>query len=311
MTDGILTGLRLRDLGIVASTWLRFAMRSGGGVISLFIVVVIGLFLTSFVIDRAQAILVPGKSAAATATRSTAEREDAANKIDAMVGAILTGVLPEGPDTKEDIAFLTKERPAVFSGVLIFLLYLIPFAACSAAFNQTASDIGSRGLRFLLSRTERPNIFVGRFLSAACFLGLALAFLIAVVTLYVALRFPIYGVGEMALAGLEGWAQLWIFSLPFIALCSWISSTQRSPFAALAVCYAVAILPWWLLALAASSLGALDIDWGWLEMLTPWDWRHGLMSASGLTRLKCHGAMFGFTAIFLVLGLINFRKRDL
>ncbi|MCB9832960.1 MAG: ABC transporter permease subunit [Planctomycetes bacterium] len=307
MSDGMFTGLRPRDLGVVGSTWFRFAMRSGGGVVALFIVVVAGLWLTAFVFSKAEPLL-------RIEARADESPERQQQRVDAAVGLLvksqLQGSIPEG-EMEAAVELLTRERPAVLSGILLLLLVIVPFAACSAAFNQTASDIGSKGLRFLLSRTERPNIFVGRFLAAAGFLGLALALLVAALTLYIGIRFPFYGKVTLLSAAIEGWWILFVFGLPFVALCSWLSSTQRTPFAALALCYVVSLLPWWILAFLVGAMKSLDTDLEWLNRLTPWGWRMQLTAPGFLPRLASHGAMLGFTALFLVLGLLNFRKRDL
>ena len=304
-SDGILTGLRGRDLNIVGATWVRFAIRSGGGVVALFIVLVIGLYFSSFVLDQAVNLVTPGEGAEIS-------QEKAASRVEGLARNFLGGLLVVDEHKQDaEIDFLTKERPAVLSANFILLFFLVPFAACAAAFNQTASDIGTRGLRFLLSRTERPNIFVGRFLGATFFMAVSLAVLVAVVTLYTTTRIGVYSLGDSLLSSAEGWLALFAFSVPFIALCSWISCTQRTPFASLALCYCAAVLPWLLLKVVVGMMDGLDIDIEFLNYLTPWHWRHDLLASEALIRLRGAGLMIGFTLLFLFGGLVNFKKRDL
>ncbi len=52
-------------------------------------------------------------------------------------------------------------------------------------------------------------------------------------------------------------------------------------------------------------------DLAWMEKLMPWGWKYDLLSHDIGTRLLAIAVMLGFTALFMVLGLRGFGKRDL
>jgi hypothetical protein len=56
--------------------------------------------------------------------------------------------------SETQLDYLTTDKPVLISAILVLLLLVTPFLSCLAGFNQTAGDISTRGLRFLLIRTE-------------------------------------------------------------------------------------------------------------------------------------------------------------
>ena len=129
--------------------------------------------------------------------------------------------------------FLVTDRPALLSAILLILIFGMPLTVPLVAFNQVSGDVQSRGLRYLLVRTERANIFFGRFLGTAIFTIAVTAFLVATITLYLGLRIQIYPGGVLAAWGLRGVLVLAVLVLPYIALCSWVSASIDSPFLSL------------------------------------------------------------------------------
>jgi ABC-type transport system involved in multi-copper enzyme maturation permease subunit len=159
----------------------------------------------------------------------------------------------------------------------------------------------------LLLRTERANVFFGRFLGTLVFTLAMLAILIAVIFLYLALKAKFYPTGEVALWLIQGYVALALFSLPYIALCSWISASIDSPFISLVVCELIIFgIPAFV---ALTSRGLKGIKY--LDYLTPWPLKYQLLHPDALHVLGAALAMFAFTGVLLWLGMRTFQTRDL
>jgi hypothetical protein len=149
---------------------------------------------------------------------------------------------------------------------------------------------------------------VGTFIFSA----LTTLFTMGVIVGYLAIRYGIYPVGDLIAWGLYGWAVVNLFSLPYIALCTWISTTVASPFGALAVAQLAIGVPIVLINYA-QLMGAFEdarkLDW--LDRLTPWGWKFDLLHPDPGTVATAVAVMLGFFALFLFLGARHFVKRDL
>ncbi|MFT7617310.1 MAG: hypothetical protein ACI97A_000946 [Planctomycetota bacterium] len=303
--DGIFTGLRVSDLQIIGSTWMRFAFRSGGGVVSLFLVLVIGLMIPVAAITQIEKLATPmGASELSQSERIKMISESS------IITGIVEGLVEDGDDDGGEItSYLIKEKPAMLSLALLMMLYIVPFGACAAAFNQTAGDIGSRGLRFILPRVERSNIFLGRFISAFLFVTLSFVILISVVTGYLYFKISIYSFSDLALWGMQGIVSYALYALPYVALAAWISCCMKSAFSAMAMTYLAALGPSLFLQIVKAIFSKFGLDW--LPKLMPWGWKFNMFSNDMGDRMMGYGVMLGFTVLFLLVGLMTFRKRDL
>ena len=304
---GLLTGLRFLDLKIIGSTWLRFAFRSGGGVFSLFLVVVIGMFIPAVTLSQMEKLVpshIEGAEQRTLLVKKLAESDDLAS--------IVSGLLDlPGDEARATTIHLLQEHPALLSMALLLMIYIVPFAVSAASFNQTAGDIGTRGLRFLLSRTERPNIFLGRFLAALFFVSMSLVLVVFLVAIYLHFKLDIYPASSLFLWASWGCVSFIFYALPYVALAAWVSCCMRTPFSALAMTYLAALGPTLLLMIAKGILGSISMDLDWLPLLMPWGWKFHLFS-SELSQVVQGGAvMVGFTVLFLLAGLMTFRRRDL
>ncbi len=208
---------------------------------------------------------------------------------------------------EEHADFLLNRRPALVSAILMLLLFFLPFLICLGSFNQLSGDIQYKGLRYLLLRTERSNIFLGRFLGTVVFTLGVLALVLLVLFLYLAFKANYYPAGEVFLWLLQGFLALVLFALPYIALCAWISCAVDSPFVALVICELLAIFPPIFVAIASAIEPNLHVL-GWL---LPWPFRYTLLHPNPLYWLLAVGDMLLFTSLFVFLGLRHFQKRDL
>lgn len=301
--DSSLTGLRRDHIGLIGRYWMRFSMRTGGGLMTVLVVLLAGLTIASIVSTPAEFLMQKsnelGHSGGETASSidSIARSKEVAGVAEWVTGA-------DAPQ----VAYLLQTQPAMLSAMLLMMLMAFPFITCLGAFNQTSGDIGNRGLRYLLLRTERPNIFFGRFLGTLGFLAASLALLLVVLALYLGVKFNIYPLFDLTSWSVQGFLALMMLCLPYVALCAWMSCVIDSAFGSLAICLLVTGFP---IAFLKIANWATQSKADWLERLLPWGWKYDLLSGDVATRLLAYAVMLGFTAMFVSLGARSFRKRDL
>jgi hypothetical protein len=302
------TGLNLKHVALVARFWSRFALRTGGGLVFLLLLVISGLSV-------AAAFITPVEEIAKTRELREASREqgreldtgtliDEAAKTEEVRDVV--SWIAEADSTQTD--YLLETNPALLSAILLVLLMIIPYLACFGGFNQTSGDIQNRGLRYLLLRTERPNIFFGRFAGAAFFTLIYLGAVVTLVLLYVGLKLRIYAAGPLIGWGLQGYVALLFLTLPYLALCSWISAAIDSPFASLVLCFLVTGLP---LAFLWALASVVNADFDAIARILPWGWKYDLLHGEAMKRLVAMLMMLLFTSVFLLIGLRSFHRRDL
>jgi len=292
---------------IIALYSMRFALRSGGGLMFLLIFLTVGLSIASlFIAPLEELVKMDGPDGMSASELSITILESD------MVADAVEWITSSDSAQSE---YLLKDNPALLSAILLILLIAVPFTTCFGAFNQTSGDIASRGLRYLLLRTERSNIFLGRFLGVLLFTIVSVIGTMLVILLYVQFKVGAYPGMDLWLWGFQGLTAIFFLSLPYIALCAWISCMLDTPFGSMAICllisgFSLAILYMLKLALVAS----MEVDpesLGWLVKTVPWGWKYELLHGELTARITAILAMLGFTAAFLFLGLRHFKKRDL
>lgn len=301
--DSLLTGLRLEHVKMIALYWVRFSLRTGGGLVTLLLVLGVGLSVASMFFTPVERLLAQGPEAGFTEgqvaadLKRIAESEQFVDVVQQVTGA----------DEKE-ASYLLSSNPAVLSVIFLVLMWIFPFIACIGSFNQTAGDIGNRGLRYLLLRTERPNILAGRFVGTVGAAKSALALMVVIMLLYIGLKFRIYPGADLVVWGLQGFIAIVLLTLPYIALCTWISCSMDSAFGALAMCLFATGGPVIFLKILDAMLAW---DLAWTQRLIPWGWKYELLSGDVTTRITAYAVMLGFTMLFLFLALRTFHNRDL
>jgi hypothetical protein len=107
---------------------------------------------------------------------------------------------------------------------------LTPLFAILASCDQTATDLGTRHIRFLIPRVGRAEIFIARLVGAAIVMSVA-QLLAGVAATIVAL--VVHGGGETSTATIVGYGAqvtgfLIVYSLPIVALMSLVSAAMAS-----------------------------------------------------------------------------------
>jgi len=324
--------LNARHVGLIALHWTRHAVRGGAGLVYLMIALVFGLSV-------AHAVIMPVEQLIRTQKREMGRVDpNAINSVIVSVGRPITrfvlgtrsieeisgqAALPAAPGGSDPIGepvtaagdapldawtnYLLETRPALLSAIFLILVFGMPFAISFLAFNQVTGDIQSHGLRYLLLRTERGNIYFGRFLGTAAFSTAVMAILIATITLYLGLRVRIYPAGDLMAWALRGFLALSFLMLPYIAVCSILSASVDSPFLSLV--------------LAKLTIGGVllfavvgAMKWETLRLVKyalPWGWQNHLLHPEPSHWLAAGLACLLYMAVFLTLGYIRFETRDL
>lgn len=291
--------LRKPHLNLIASHAVRHGIRGGAGLISLLLTLVVGLVLASIVIAPLEQT---EKRAANHGTAEVSARLNA--EVIAVTRKAIDWAVSPSP---EQLDYLTQDHPAVVSAILVLLFLVTPLLSCLGGFNQTSGDIGTRGLRFLLIRTERPNIFAGRLIGTFAFGALTYLALFAILAIYMALRVHVHPAGDMMVWLAQGYLRLVAFALPYFALCALVSCAIDSAFGSLVI----ALLVVYVLPLMIGIAGGINEYARYAQYATPWGYKWWLLAPVGGQLFGGIAIMLGFTAVFTAVGLKYFSARDL
>lgn len=291
--------IRGSHLKLIASSHVRNSLRNGAGVIFLVLTMLVGLVLATIAVlpveqfSKLSREAGMGDSAELLFNRAVAEWGP--KVLSTFVGA-----------TDEQSYYFLATKPALVSMFLILLFAFLPFLAFLSGFNQTAGDIGSRGLRYLLLRTERANVFLGRLIGTYLFTLVVITVIITVVALYLVIKVKFYSAGDVLGWALRGWLAAALFVMPWIALSSWISASIPIPFLSLLV--AEGGLVFWVVLVAIMRGKAEAL--GYASYATPWGYKWWLLDPSAGKMLGGFAIMLVFTGVFSFLGLRTFHHRD-
>ncbi len=209
-------------------------------------------------------------------------------------------------DQKTAQALFVDRHPG-FSLFYLVAINTAPLFVLFAASDQTANDIGSKYLRFLLPRCQRIEIYLGRFLGCVLLVWAAYIAVSVVAALWVVL-FNNANLGEIIVEWLWVVISLMVYVLPFIAfmsLCSaLVGSAGLSALLGLGSYLIVVII---IGILGFRWQGAADlVAWVLPNAIKPWVL---LMDVWQLIK----AALVGFIYILVYgwLGWIMFSRRDI
>jgi hypothetical protein len=274
-------GFNLRHIFFLTRVYGRAVLRSGAGLLFLNMFLFSGLIIASVMIDTVkpiqQSLEEREKRNAEKAQKEEHRRipqrpqtkEDVYRVFHRAIVAWFIGVKDEGdgqPGAHPFLDYLMDEQSPILSSYFIILLACIPFTSCMAAFNQYTGDIGTKGLRYLLLRTERINIFLSRFLGTLLFVNVISFAMIFAVVAFIVLKFPPATAGDTVSLfawGFRGWFAVFVFGLPYLCLCSWISTLLDTPIVSLILSYLAVGFPILVLKIVGASIpGDFKLD-GW------------------------------------------------
>jgi hypothetical protein len=306
-------GLDPRQLGLICANSLRQSMRSGSGLVFVLLALFFGLIVANAVISPVEA-LARSETFGFAGGNSGIERQIVQLARPAVDWALSP---PEVDDpaaqqaaeakTARWVDFVLDERPAMLSAILFVMIFGMPMLISFGAFNQTSGDIGNRGLRYQLLRTDRANIYYGRLLATVVLTVLVQALVVLTVALYLGLKVQIYDGSAIAGWSLQGFIALVLLSVPYVAVCAWISASNDSPMVSLVLCKLVII---------GVLLGAVIGRLVWepvyaLRYLLPWGIQNYLLAPNVSTVALTAAGCLLYAAVFAWLGARKFNTRDL
>jgi ABC-type transport system involved in multi-copper enzyme maturation permease subunit len=309
----------LKLIGLYAT---RHAIRGGTGLVFSILVLSCGLMIAYAVLqpiemqkqqvkiqtgnemsDRAamERVLLVVRPVVAWAIGDDASKGQSQFQVDPQSASLIKPNMVDWP------SYLLDQQPALLSAIFLIMLFASPFLVALGAFNQFSGDVQSRGLRYQLFRTERANIFFGRFLGTAGFTFIVMASLLAIIVLYIGFKVQLYEWSALIGWSLRGILALCIVSLPYIALCSLFSSMIDSPFGSLTInSLIIACVPFFALIAKAAWKPAVNIKY-----VLPWGLQSYLLHYNPMVVIGSIAACLGYTALFLLLGYLYFCRRDL
>jgi ABC-type transport system involved in multi-copper enzyme maturation permease subunit len=205
------------------------------------------------------------------------------------------------------VAQMFQDRPPTLAAYFLVAATLTPLFAMLASCDQTATDIGSRHIRFLIPRVGRAEIFVSRLASAAILMAVAqLLAGVAATIIAVVVNGGDVTTGSIVGYGAEVTCLLIVYSLPIVALMSLVSAAMGSIGLALLVGLGG-------YALLGVALGLMPLE-GKLATVVSFVMPSGLkpymlQSHAGPAVAACAGAL-GYVALYSFLGWQVFRTRD-
>lgn len=311
-----LKDLNAKHLKLISLYSSRYAVRGGTGLVFVFLVLACGL-MTAHIYES---LVEQAKVQAKTETGQIMSDEDIVNALVEVARPAVKMVVGEevsregkpaagqGNDGTVDWAsYLLDEQPALLSAILLIMIFAMPFLVACGAFNLYSGDVQSKGLRYQLLRTERTNIYFGRFFGAAIYTVLVIVILMVIITSYIGLKIQIYEWGSLISWSLRGILALSLISIPYLAFCAWISGSIDSPIGSLVVCsLIIGAVP--LFAMLGSMMWEHAV---YVKYVMPWGIQDYLLHPKGSYVLGATAACLGYTVLFLFLGHRHFMKRDL
>ncbi|MEK6606628.1 MAG: hypothetical protein AABZ30_03105 [Myxococcota bacterium] len=191
---------------------------------------------------------------------------------------------------------LLSAHPPILVFYAQFALITLPLFVMTGAFDQTATDLSTRHLRFLLLKTTRASVFAGRLAGAYV--------LVATPPAIVTLAWGIAS-GDAAWGARVALAVA-ALALPLVALLALLNAATAS-----AAITLLAVTSWQLVVwLASTVLAIADERFASLAYLFPTAIEPMLLDPSPARFALGLGAALGYAAAFAAAGWWIFRRRD-
>jgi ABC-type transport system involved in multi-copper enzyme maturation permease subunit len=202
---------------------------------------------------------------------------------------------------------LLAEHPPILVALFGLVLGLMPLLSIILAYDQTATDIETRHVRYLLFRSDRVSIYLGKALGAQLIVAIAIAIVLLVFGVFLGMRTD-------AIEGFEGvvylgriWVTAVLYAIPFVALLGLISAligrARRS--------LTVAFFYWFSVVVLAGLLSMAHESLAHLSYLFPSVGRFNLLFDDPEQLRNTVLYLIAFTLVAGSLGLWRFRSRDL
>jgi ABC-type transport system involved in multi-copper enzyme maturation permease subunit len=304
-----------RHILLIAKYSARYSVRGGIGLVFLLLSLTFGLMVAHMMLQPVEI----GANEIAKHSRSGDKQEATQEALDIItrqakpVVAWMLKPSSAEPDRAADRAadewtdFLLDERPSLLSAIFLILLFGWPLVVAFGAFDLYSGDIGSRQLRYQLLRVDRGSIYFGRLLGMLVTFVLVLLLLGTTVTAYMGLKLSYYSWPALLGWGAYGTVALVVVSVPYIALCAWVSTAFGSSFASLTIAsLVIGGVPLF------AMLGRVTHEYAsYANYALPWGFQMRLFHHEPAQVALAVGGCALQTALFTWLGYRKFTRRDL
>jgi hypothetical protein len=304
-----------RHVFLIAKYSARYSVRGGIGLVFLLLSLTFGLLVAHFMLQSVET----GARFVAGEVRGADDHEGRQRAIEALtreakpVVSWMLAPKTSAPDPEAkraaDVwaAYLLDDRPGLLSAIFLILMFGWPLVVASGAFDLYSGDIGSRQLRYQLLRTDRASIYFGRLLGLSATFVAVLLLLGATVAAYIGFKLSIYPWPALVGWAAYGVAAMVCMSLPYIALCAWVSTGFGSSFASLTIASVViGGVPLF------ATFGRLTHEAAdYVSYVLPWGFQTQLFHHDPANVALAAGGCLLQTALFAWLGLRKFTRRDL
>ncbi len=287
---------------------MTHSLRSGSGVAFVVLATIVGLFIASLVFMPIELDFVEADEYRSTAAKA--------------VGFVLSMATLQPGDPRQfdnrlesgdliELAmwaqYLVLERPVLLSLTVLLLALVLPLLLPLGSFASISGDVQHRSIRYLLPRSTRTSLVLGRLLGALVLTWVVLTFLQVAIVLYLGIVLPLDGWEPLAIWGLQTLGVLLILSFPYVALGVLCSTIFRAPMVALmgAIGLTVAV------PIVAFSAWRAWEPLGNLLYLLPWGYAHNLLSPDSATVTEAVFLCTAHGAIFTILAVWRLKRMDL
>jgi ABC-type transport system involved in multi-copper enzyme maturation permease subunit len=203
------------------------------------------------------------------------------------------------------VLHLVQERPPTLVAYFVAATWLAPLFAILGSCDQTASDLGTRHIRFLIPRVGRAEIFVARFIGSAV-LVMCAQLLAGIGATIVTLIASSGDSGDIVTFGAQVTVILMVYSLPFVALMSFVSAAMAS----IGLALLVGLGGYVVLAIVLSALPLKGTAATIVPLLLPNGLKPYFHQPDVGPALAATAACLVYVAAYAALGWQVFRKRD-
>ena len=202
--------------------------------------------------------------------------------------------------------FLIRKQPAFLSILFLVFCMIIPSIFVFSSFNQISGDAKNRGLRYILMRTDRHSLFIGKLLGSIVVTFLFLLVLFISILLYVRIKLDLYATYSLIKWGVRGFLGFAVISVPYIALALTFSGLINSGAGALGSTLGLLII----IPLLGRLLKTIWEPLWIINLLLPYKLSFFIFHPKGWVVLISAVGLIGYAAIYGFLGLLYFRRRD-
>ncbi len=318
---------------LIAGQSIKQTLRSPAGVIMFIVIMFIGLF-------TAQLLLVPiefvGKQTGQMGLEMDNDQlvEQIETSAVPLLGRILKRVTgepvpkggglgallqpqlqPQNMELKEDgtmldaeawAFFLIRKKPAFLSVLFLLFCMIIPAIVIFSSFNQISGDAKNRGLRYILMRTDRQSLFLGKLIGSIVVTFFFLLVLFAAIVTYVHIKLGLYPFQALIQWGLRGLIGFTIISIPYITLALTFSGIINAGAGSLGASLGLLVI----IPLLGRLLSSIWEPLQFVSLLLPYKLSFFMFHPKGWAILMAVAGCIGYTLLYGYLGMLYFKRRD-